>query len=445
MIIHSSNGSEEFTSRSERHQKNLLLRLGRPGNLLRLLLLMMILVLAGSFTITLIYLNSLDSEGISAILPAEDERLNILFMGIDGGILANGARMTGRSDVLILLSIDRVSRDAMLLSIPRDTRVILAGHGEAKINAAHVYGGIPLTITTVTELLEQPIHYYVKLDLQAFQNLVDAVGGVTIDIHQTMQYEDPYDVPPLVIDLQEGQQHLDGARAMQFVRFRDQLGDIGRLGRQKEFVLALMDQVLSFTGIWRLPAIARQAKTSLSSNLSAGSLLSLGYQLLTLTSAPVQETLPGQGINGGAFWLPDTEAIGSLFPPVGDHASLWFSWFTITEHWHDFWADNPLLLILKRDQAPRKEEITITVLNGNGGQGSATRAAENLTKEGYHVISIGDADHYGYAKCLIIYNAAAEGKARVAASSIPGALLQAATADDPESDLVIIIGVDYLR
>ena len=112
---------------------------------------------------------------------------NIVVMGCD--IRKDDA---GRSDTLFVVMMDKSDKKAALLSVPRDTRVNIKGHGWDKINSAFAYGGHKLTQETVQDFLGIKLHNYVVVDFQGFKGLVDAVGGVDINVEKRMYYYDPY-------------------------------------------------------------------------------------------------------------------------------------------------------------------------------------------------------------------------------------------------------------
>lgn len=157
----------------------------------------------------------------------------------------------GRSDTLMVATLDPKKDHAALMSIPRDTRVKIKGHGWDKINAAYAYGsakggpeaGEKLTQRTVEDFLGVNMDHYVVINIQAFQKIIDAIGGIDIDVEKRMYYEDPWDDDGgLIIDLQPGMQHMDGKTAVTYVRYRDEEGDIGRIKRQQKFMKACMDK-----------------------------------------------------------------------------------------------------------------------------------------------------------------------------------------------------------
>ena len=166
---------------------------------------------------------------ITKLVPTQTK--NIVVMGMDGEGL--------RSDVLMVAFLNGESGKINLLSVPRDTRVPIDGKYH-KINSAYALGKEEQTIDTLENLLDIKIDNYVKFSFETFRNVIDALGGVDFDVPQDMFYEDPYQ--DLYIDLKKGMQHLDGAKAEQFVRYRSGYvtGDIGRGNAQKLFISAFI-------------------------------------------------------------------------------------------------------------------------------------------------------------------------------------------------------------
>ena len=166
--------------------------------------------------------------GLDNLAPTDRLNLkkNIVVMGVD-----ERSDDVGRSDTLFVVMFDSSNKSASLLSVPRDTRVRIEGHGWDKINHAYAYGGRELTQKTVEELLGIKINNYVMVDFKGFTGLVDAIGGIDIDVEKDMYYHDTWD--GFTVDLKKGRQHLDGKTAIQYVRFRDEEGDIGRIRRQQ--------------------------------------------------------------------------------------------------------------------------------------------------------------------------------------------------------------------
>lgn len=236
-------------------------------------------------------------------LVAKD-KATVMIMGVD-----KREDDVGRSDTLMLATLDPDKNQAALLSIPRDTRVKIAGHGFDKINSAYAYGGRKLTQSTVESLLNTHIDHYIEIDIHGFIKIIDALGGVDIDVEKRMYYEDPWDDDGgLYIDLQPGMQHMDGKTAVTYVRYRDEEGDIGRIRRQQNFMKAVMDKVVSPTVIPKLPAIVSAVSDSVDTDMSITEILSF---LTTLQDAKnnglKSEMVPGKPvyISGVSYWVPD--------------------------------------------------------------------------------------------------------------------------------------------
>lgn len=235
---------------------------------------------------------------------------NILVLGVD-----RRSGDTGRSDTLFVTMLDTSRNQAALLSIPRDTLVSIPGHGWDKVNHAYAYGGHELSRKTVENFLGIPISNYVLVDFQGFIKLVDAIGGVDIDVEKSMQYTDPYDGENgLVINLQPGKQHMDGTTAIQYVRYRDEEGDIGRVARQQKFMKAVFAKLRSASLLTRSPEIAHTLYQSIDTDLSAGDLASLLVTFAKNVSGTSQlETAMVQGspayIDDISYWIPNMTAL----------------------------------------------------------------------------------------------------------------------------------------
>ena len=227
---------------------------------------------------------------------------NIVVMGCD-----TRKDDAGRSDTLFVVMLDKNKKNAALLSVPRDTRVKIKGHGWDKINAAFAYGGQKLTRETVQEFLGIKLHNYVVVDFQGFKDLVDVIGGVDINVEKRMYYYDPYD--GFEIDLRPGMQHMDGKTAMQYVRYRDEDGDIGRIRRQQKFIMALYKQIASKNIITKIPGVSKQIMSMIKTDLSLKEMAELGKVMhgMLEKDGMKMDMVPGypEYIDGISYWIPD--------------------------------------------------------------------------------------------------------------------------------------------
>ena len=239
------------------------------------------------------------------LIKAKDKSI-VLIMGVD-----KREDDVGRSDTLMIATIDPRLDQATLLSIPRDTRVKIRGRGYDKINAAFAYGGVRLTESTVENFLGIDIDHYVMIDTSSFVKIIDAIGGVDIDVEKRMYYEDPWDDNGgLVIDLYPGEQHMDGKTAVTYVRYRDSEGDIGRVKRQQAFMRACMDKVTSPEILPRIPKILREVIDAVETDMSLRQLLELAGALKAAAQNGLEtDMVPGYPlyIDDISYWIPDVE------------------------------------------------------------------------------------------------------------------------------------------
>ena len=241
------------------------------------------------------------------LIKARD-KATILIMGVD-----KREDDVGRSDTLMIATVDPRLDQATLLSIPRDTRVKIYGRGYDKINAAFAYGGVDLTESTVENFLGIDIDHYIMIDTSSFVKIIDAIGGVDIDVEKRMFYEDPWDDNGgLVIDLYPGQQHMDGKTAVTYVRYRDSEGDIGRVKRQQAFMAACLDKVTSPEIVPRIPKILREVIDAVETDMSLRQLLEVAGALKAAQQNGLEtDMVPGYPlyIDEISYWIPDVELL----------------------------------------------------------------------------------------------------------------------------------------
>lgn len=250
-------------------------------------------------------------KGMDDLNPSDrlNVKKNIVVLGVD-----ERSDDVGRSDTLFVVMFDSNTKSASLLSVPRDTRVRIAGHGWDKINHAYAYGGRELTQKTTEELLGLKINNYVMVDFKGFTGLVDAIGGIDIDVEKDMYYHDDWD--GFTIDLKKGKQHLDGKTAIQYVRYRDEEGDIGRIRRQQHFMMAVYDKIASADMLLHIPGLAKQLTSMVKTDLPLGDMMDLGKALHAMVKEKglSMAMVPGtpKYIDGISYWLPDITDLREL-------------------------------------------------------------------------------------------------------------------------------------
>ncbi len=246
---------------------------------------------------------NLDTELIKA-----RDKSTILIMGVD--VRKDD---TGRSDTMMVATVDPKYDHASLLSIPRDTRVRIYGYGYDKINAAFAYGGEPLAEKTVENFLGIDIDHYVVIDVKSFVKIIDAIGGIDINVEKRMKYEDPWDDNGgLYINIFPGKQHMDGKKAVTYVRYRDSEGDIGRIERQQKFIEACLDKVMSPSFIPRIPAVIREVSDAIDTDMTFRQLLELAGALKAAQQNGLStDMVPGYPlyIDDVSYWIPYIEEL----------------------------------------------------------------------------------------------------------------------------------------
>jgi len=230
------------------------------------------------------------SEEEAEVLRSHYERkpyfYTILVSGADDG--------NGGSDTNILVAVDTVNDYVYGVSIPRDTKASIKGKNH-KINYAYNAGGMDLLAQTVSDQLGIPVDYTVLVNLKAFQELVDAVGGVDFYIPIDMNYDDPYQ--DLSIHFSQGMRHLNGAEALKVVRFREGYAsqDIGRMQTQQDFLKAVAKKLLTPASLTKLDQFCKIFIQYVKTDLTVGNLVWLGGEVIGMGADKIEfSTLPGE-------------------------------------------------------------------------------------------------------------------------------------------------------
>lgn len=333
-----------------------------------------------------------------------DDVSYVMLLGVD-----RRADDVGRSDTLMVAAVDLTQSTAALLSIPRDTRVDIKGHGFDKINHAYAFGGHELTQRTVEELLDVKMDHYIIVDTKSFERIIDAIDGVDINVEKRMFYEDPWDDDGgLVIDLYPGEQHLDGRRAIQYVRYRDGEGDIGRIGRQQKFMQAVLTKIISPEILPHLPKLIQEASSMLETDMSVPQMLEFANLMKDVhDSGLAAQMVPGQPafLDEVSYWIPDITDVRALLPEA---LGLTLSENEIAS---DQEAEDKYLESLpagislgdkstgaksspdeKKDddnaEPMRPEEISVLVINESGINGAGAEVARVLAGKGFIISSV---------------------------------------------------------
>ena len=366
----------------------------RRRNLLRTLaiVLALVVVLAGAGALYgYRYADRLVSKGqrpVAGLTPAAAGKpMNILLVGSDSrdglsrrqlGRIQTVEVAGQRTDTIIVLHVSPARDKAVMVSLPRDLRASVDGRTN-KINAAFAFGGPDLLVKTVEQTTGLTINHYVEIDFAGFLNVVDALGGVTLCNRSGHRLDDSY----ANLHMDPGCQKMNGVKALAFVRARHIDSDFGRIGRQQEFLRAVMAEVArrgNLAGLPKLLDVANIATDHIETDdhLSTGTALSLARRLRKLDPGSIDMRVypsvasPPRCAGCAAFVDPLPEAAilmralardAAQLPPVG----------------------------LPGGKGVSLAATPVTVLNGSGAAGAAARAAADLRRLGVRVVGTGNA------------------------------------------------------
>jgi LCP family protein required for cell wall assembly len=335
-----------------------------------------------------------------------------------------------RTDTILILTLDPQQRRASLLSVPRDLWVSIPGYGAGKLAIAYEVGGPRLAVYTLQRDLGIPVQYYVALTFHSFTHLVDALGGVTIDVPQELK--DPL-YPCLTttaycpLDLKAGVQHLDGATALEFVRERHAFAaqDLARVQDQQAFLTALRQQVLTPATVLRVPRLLTVLRQEVSTDLPYNAVPSLGLayaRVLPARMTPAYIDLASGLVQNG--WSADGQAI--LTPTSADGIPA-------------------LVRRLTHDPALTGAGATVTVWDGSGSPGLAADVGGALHRDGVTVAAVGATPHSGRTRTVVVRNTLVAG-ANDGALQVLVRMLEAPILTRPEhgahTPIVILLGSD---
>ncbi|WP_096190290.1 LCP family glycopolymer transferase [Evansella halocellulosilytica] len=207
----------------------------------------------------------------TAVNPSNDP-ISVLFLGLD----SRDGDLSGRTDAMVLATFNPEENSVKMLNIPRDSLVNIVGRDrQDKINHAHAFGGLDMTIDTVEHLLDIPVDYFVSINFDAFMEVIDELGGVDVDVPMTFTETDNQTYG--TITLYEGEQTLNGEEALAYVRMRksDPRGDLGRGDRQKEVIEAVINKATNLSSITRFGPVMDSLGNNLKTNISFNNLLSM--------------------------------------------------------------------------------------------------------------------------------------------------------------------------
>lgn len=334
----------------------------------------------------------------------DDDRINFLFLGI-GGAGHDGPELT---DTMIFASARPSDQRIGLLSIPRDLTIPIPGYGWRKVNHVNAFAenqktgsGPEFASRVIGDLLDQDVHYYVKVDFDGFAEVVDALGGV--DVYVERAFDDASypigDGTVETIHFDAGWQKMDGATALKFVRSRHgtngEGSDFARSHRQQQILLAVRDKALRASTLLnpaKLNRLLTALRAHIKTNLDAWEIIRLSDLMRGLSSdrmaLHVLDTSPDSPlyattVNGAYVLLPKRDD----WKPIQDLADQVF--------------EASPVLTTTAGSVPARPSVTLEIQNGTAVTGLAAQTAQLLESQGFRVLSVSNAPQQTYTKTVI--------------------------------------------
>lgn len=304
-----------------------------------------------------------------SVFVGERKRINLLVLGIDYNHDSKGQPYSkgARSDTMMVASIGDEAQFLNIVSIPRDTYTqISESIGSDKINSAFSYGGVKQTRETVGRFLGVPVHYYVIVKVQGAKKIIDALGGLPIDVEKDMDYDDNWG--QLHIHLKKGPQVLSGDQAVGYARFRhDEEGDYGRMRRQQQVIRAVIRRMKDPSIVTKFSQLAQAVKETLETDLTVEQMIDLallykGFDQSKMRSAQIKGD--DDVVNGAMVIVP-------------------------------YEPENTKIVrrLLKDDIDLGLKDMRIRIVNASGENTLGTQVADEMNLEGFNVVKVEDGDH----------------------------------------------------
>lgn len=361
-----------------------------------------------------------ESAAASAKSSPAPQPFTMLLLGTDN----RGQAGDARTDSILFARIDPEKKRVWLLSLPRDTRAEIPGHGVAKLNKAYTLGGAALTIDTVEQLLGVPVNHYMEVNINGFKRIVDVLGGVWVDVD--VEIDDPKAAAANPgregQHIEKGHQKLSPAQALVYVRSRDfPDADYTRMRHQQVFFKAVAKQSMTLSNFFRIPKLVRETSKFTRTDLTVGQLVGVARRLRGVDDDDLHTaTLAGE----------------------------WHSPFVYT----DETLKTDLLARMFNGRAFEEsttagavvpEDISVAVRNGSGIGGAATKAAKALGARGFEVREVGNAKRSDYDTTLVVYQGLPGDAEAVVKEIGQGEIVESAGRYAFEADVLVVVGKDW--
>ena len=242
------------------------------------------------------------------------KRENILVLGVDSNGDDSDPFENTRTDTIMIVSLDKASKSANIVSIPRDSKVYVEGHGIDKINSAHALGGIDLTLKTIQNMFGVKIDHYILINYEGLKEVVKVLGTIPVTVDKKLRYTDR--AGHLYINLEPGKQELDAEQVEQFARFRhDAVGDIGRMERQRMLVQGILTKLQSPESIAKLPEVISVAGKYIKTDMNILDLTRYAGVAKNIDKDNlVMATLPGHPSQSSyiSYWILEPDKVQSI-------------------------------------------------------------------------------------------------------------------------------------
>lgn len=240
--------------------------------------------------------------------------ISVLLLGVDE---REGDR--GRSDTIVVLTVNPEQNSIKMLSIPRDTRTEIIGHGTVdKINHAYAFGGVEMSMATVEEFLDIPIDYYMQINMEGFVDIVDAVGGVTV--------LNDYEFTSYGVHFPKGKVELNGDKALMFgrMRYEDPRGDFGRQLRQRQIIMAVVKKGASLSSLTNYGNIFNALGKNIRTNLTFDEMVDIQKNYRSASNNIEQIEIKGEGqtINSIYYFIVSDEEKSRVQTALQTHLKL---------------------------------------------------------------------------------------------------------------------------
>lgn len=341
-----------------------------------------------------------------------------------------------RSDTLIVARVDPKQKKIEMMSIARDSRVQIPGHGLDKINAAASIGGPALTIKTVSQLTGLPISHYINIDFAGFREIVDAMGGVWIDVPQDINDRQASAFGSAFSHIKKGYQKLDGRLALTFVRSRHAFaaGDFARMSNQQLFIKALAKQALALSNVFKAPSIVNAVANHMSTDLTPEQLVNLALQFKGMPSNGIQSaTAPGtpKYINGISYVVLDDAGLAAMVSRMKQGQPL--------EAAGTGGSTTPTPTV-----TVKPSQVPLTIRNGAGVSGLAKQCADFFTAKGFHISDSGNMNQFVYGQTLIVYQSGKVDSANLVRDTLGfGNVIPSAGMYSFKTPVMVVIGKDW--